>query len=373
MGGVLARGGVKYLTELEVMLGSRSYQIMIGSGLLPEVGELVGDLVPGRRALVVSDETVFGLYGGTLEDSLKGAGFEVEAALVPPGEEHKTLAWTGQLYERAFEAGLDRFCPVIALGGGVVGDLAGFAAATYMRGVPFVQLPTTLLAQVDSSVGGKVAVNHPRGKNAIGAFYQPVLVASDVDTLASLPARQVRSGLAEVIKYGVIWDEKFFAWLEENVDRLLNKEVETMVHAVSESCRIKAQVVEEDETERGLRAILNFGHTVGHALEAAAGYGTYTHGEAVAAGMAAEARLALKSGLLAPRDYRRLIALLKRAGLPAELPGGVSPERIVSYMWRDKKVKGGRLTFVLPSRIGKAVIKAGVSEGEVLRYCFAGR
>ncbi len=370
---MLARGGVNVFAEVEVLLGLRGYRIMIGCGLLAEIGRLVAELVAGRKALVVSDETVYGLYGGAVADNLREAGFEVEAALVPPGEEHKTLAWTGALYERAFEAGLDRYCPVIALGGGVVGDLAGFAAATYMRGVPFVQIPTTLLAQVDSSVGGKVAVNHPRGKNVIGAFYQPVLVVADVGVLATLPARQMRSGLAEVIKYGVIWDEKFFSWLEENLERLLAGDFDALACAVKESCRIKAQVVGEDETERGLRAVLNFGHTVGHALEAAAGYGVFTHGEAVAAGMAAEALLAVKLGLLAEKDYRRLLALLERAGLPQELPGGISPEQLLAYMRRDKKSIGGRLTFVLPLRIGKAVVKAGVPEADFLKHCFKGK
>lgn len=345
------------METIKVDLGDRSYPIHIGAGILPELGNYLKKLPVEKKALLVTNPTVNRLYGKTAADSLARAGFQVTVAEMGDGEEYKTLATAEKLYDQAFAAELDRKSPVIALGGGVVGDVAGFVAATYMRGVPFVQVPTTLLAQVDSSVGGKVAVNHPRGKNIIGAFYQPHLVLADINTLKTLPAREVRSGLAEVIKYGVIWSAEFFAWLEENVDALLKGEADALVYAVRESCRIKARVVAEDETEQGLRAILNYGHTVGHAVEALTGYTRYTHGEAVGIGMVAAARLAVALGMLTEPGRARIEALVRRAGLPTALPGDLATEGLLEYIYHDKKVTGGRLTFVLPEGIGRVMIE----------------
>ncbi|MDI6631954.1 MAG: 3-dehydroquinate synthase, partial [Thermoanaerobacteraceae bacterium] len=322
------------MTEVRVELGPRSYPIYVASGCLGKLGRIAQQHLTGRRMLVVTNPVVAGLYGEAVKRSLAEAGFQVGEAQIPDGEEYKTLATVAGLYDAAFTGGLERGDAVLALGGGVVGDIAGFLAATYMRGVPFVQVPTTLLAQVDSSVGGKVGVNHPGGKNLIGAFYQPRFVLIDPDTLATLPSREVRAGLAEVIKYGVISDAGFFSWLEANIDRLLNLEPAALEHAIAASCRIKAAVVSADETETGLRAILNFGHTVGHALEAVTGYQRFVHGEAVAIGMVAAARLAVRLGYFEPPGAERITGLVLRAGLPAEVPAGVVPGALLEAMRR---------------------------------------
>jgi len=340
--------------EVTVNLGaSRSYPIFLGEGILPGLGDETRKRVTGGRVLVVTNPTVGSLWGREAERSLAEAGFAVYRAEIPDGEEYKTLDTAAHLYDRAFEAGLDRSCAVVALGGGVVGDVAGFTAATYMRGVPLVQVPTTLMAQVDSSVGGKVAVNHPRGKNIIGAFYQPVLVLADVGTLRTLPGRELRAGIAEVIKYGVISDAAFFGWLEENLERLLKGDPEALTYAVEMSCRIKARVVEADETEQGLRRVLNYGHTFGHALEALTGYRVYVHGEAVAVGMVAAAKLSVLLGLLDEESYSRIEQLVRRAGLPADIPADLSFEAALTCMERDKKAQDGRITFVLPEAVGR--------------------
>ena len=342
--------------ELRVGLGRRHYPIRIGEQLLPALGPEVRARVRGFGALLVTNPTVGALYGPVVRRSLDDAGLKVFYVEIPDGEEHKTLDTAARLYDRAFAAGLDRDCPLIALGGGVIGDITGFAAATYLRGVPFVQVPTTLLAQVDSSVGGKVGVNHPRGKNIIGAFYQPVLVLADVGTLRSLPARELRAGIAEVIKYGVILDADFFAWLENNLERLLTKDAAALAYAVEVSCRLKAQVVEADETEQGFRQILNYGHTVGHAVEALTGYRALVHGEAVGLGMVAAARLAVLLGMLDAAHSRRIEALVRRAGLPTEIPAGLGAEELWATMARDKKARAGRVTFILPEAIGRVRI-----------------
>lgn len=354
------------MRTVQVKLGQRSYFIYIGSGLLGSLGSCMKAFNFGKKILLVSNPAVLNLYGGVVKNSLVEYGSEVVTAEIGDGEEHKTLAAAEKLYDLAFTRGIDRKCPVVALGGGVVGDVAGFVAATYMRGVPFIQVPTTLLAQVDSSVGGKVAVNHPRGKNIIGAFYQPRLVLADINTLETLPPRELRSGLAEVIKYGVIWSENFFTWLEDNIEALLRGEKDALEYAVWESCRIKARVVEEDETEQGLRAILNFGHTVGHAVEVLTGYKRYTHGEAVGIGMAAASRLAEALGTLPGTDRVRIEALVRRAGLPADLPAELSSGAVLESLYHDKKAVGGRLTFVLPEGIGKVSVRRDVKE-KVLR------
>lgn len=354
------------VTEVRVELGPRSYPIYVASGCLGKLGRIAQEHLTGRRILVVTNPVVAGLYGKAVKQSLAEAGFQVGEAQIPDGEEYKTLATVAGLYDAAFTGGLERGDAVLALGGGVVGDVAGFLAATYMRGVPFVQVPTTLLAQVDSSVGGKVGVNHPGGKNLIGAFYQPRFVLIDPDTLATLPPREVRAGIAEVIKYGVISDAGFFSWLEANIDRLLNIEPAALEHAIAASCRIKAAVVSADETEAGLRAILNFGHTVGHALEAVTGYQRFVHGEAVAIGMVAAARLAVRLGCFEPSGADRIAGLVLRAGLPAEVPSDIAPEALLEVMERDKKVVANRLTFVLPEAVGRVRIVRGVAAEDVL-------
>jgi len=345
------------INDIYLDLAGRGYHIYVGPGLLPRLSDYLRDLPVSRKALLITNPKVGALYGDLAEKNMREAGFEVVTAMVPDSEEAKSLAEAGRLYDLAYNGGLDRQSPVIALGGGVVGDLAGFVAATYMRGVPFIQVPTTLLAQVDSSVGGKVAVNHPQGKNIIGAFYQPKLVLADVNVLATLELREVKAGLAEVIKYGVIADADFFGWLEKNLERILNLEPEALTHAIAVSCRTKADIVEEDETEQGRRAILNFGHTFGHALEALAGYSVFRHGEAVAAGMVAEAGLAAAMGVFPLHEAGHLAELVKRAGLPAAIPASIITGRLnefLSLLQRDKKAYSGQYTFALP--VGRAEI-----------------
>jgi len=356
------------METIKVDLGARSYPIYIGSGIISDLGSCLKNLPVGKNALLVTNHTVRRLYGLDAEKSLTEAGFRVTVGEIGDGEQYKTLATAGRLYDLAFDRGIDRKSPVVVLGGGVTGDVAGFVAATYLRGVPFIQVPTTLLAQVDSSVGGKVAVNHPRGKNIIGVFYQPGFVLADVALLKTLPPRELRSGLAEVIKYGVIWSGDFFAWLEESMEALLAGDTEALIHVVRESCLIKAKVVEKDETEGGLRAILNYGHTVGHAVEALTGYGTYTHGEAVGIGMVAAARLAVTLGLLKMSDLGRIETLIRRAGLPLEVPKNLTPKDLINSFHHDKKATGGRLTFILPLRIGEVLIEKDLSEEMIVKY-----
>lgn len=346
--------------ELRVNLGERSYPILIGSSQLSQLGEYLASLSLAPRLFVVTNEVVGRIYGEAVSRALRDAGFDVIYYELPDGEEYKSLGSADKLYTRAIEGGLERQGAMIAVGGGVIGDLAGFVAATYMRGVPFVQVPTTLLAQVDSSVGGKVAVNHPLGKNMIGCFYQPRLVFADVSTLKTLPLREVRAGLAEVIKYGIIRDKNFFEFLEENLEKTLALDQETLIQVVRRSCAIKAEIVEKDETEQGLRAILNFGHTIGHALEVLTEYRVYKHGEAVAAGMVAATFIAEEKGLCSPDISERLIGLLERAGLSCRIP--FRAEEIMAVLPRDKKVRMGKLRFVLPVAIGEVIIESDVSE-----------
>lgn len=347
-------------------LGSRSYMIHIGQNLLGSAGEIVRGVFRGEKAMVVTNPKVGALYGKALREQLEKAGVYPVMAEIPDGEEYKSLATAEALYDLAYRNELDRQSPVLALGGGVVGDLAGFVAATYLRGVPFIQIPTTLLAQVDSSVGGKVAVNHPGGKNIIGAFYQPSAVIADLATLKTLPPREIRSGMAEVIKYGVIADEEFFGWLENNLDKVMVLDPAAMEKIVTVSCRIKAAVVHEDENDLGIRAILNFGHTVGHAVESLTGYKTYRHGEAVAIGMAAAAKMAVRMGLLGRPEMDRIISALGRAGLPVDVPAHLDREELIRSMHRDKKVISSRLTFVLPVSVGKAEIVRDVEEKVII-------
>jgi 3-dehydroquinate synthase len=347
------------MSTLTVALGERAYSIHIGSGLLREAGSLLAPLVGKARVVIVSNPVVAAHWLSALRASLDATGIASDVILVPDGETHKNWASLYDLVTRLLELKAERGTTLVALGGGVVGDLAGFAAAIYQRGMPFVQVPTTLLAQVDSSVGGKTGVNHPLGKNMIGAFYQPRTVVIDTDCLRTLPDRELSAGLAEVIKYGAIRDVAFFEWLESHVDALLARDSGALAHAIGESCRIKAEIVAADEREAGERALLNFGHTFGHAIEAGVGYGEWLHGEAVAAGMVMAARLSAKLGAIDVVVVDRLCALLGRARLPVEGPP-LGVNRYFEMMGRDKKVNEGAIHFVLLQELGVAHVTAAV-------------
>lgn len=344
------------MNEIVVGLGDRSYNIVIASDTLREIGKKLMAFKFSSRAAIVSNPTIYRLYGEVVENSLREAGFNVKSIIIPDGEEYKELLWTNYIYGELLKHRLDRSSAVVALGGGVIGDITGFAASTYMRGISFVQIPTTLLAQVDSSVGGKTGVNHPLGKNMIGTFYQPRLVWTDVNTLRTLPEREVRAGMAEVIKYGVIWDAELFEFLEANRDKVLRLDTEALKFIIKRSCEIKAEVVSKDERETGLRAILNYGHTIGHAIETATGYTEYLHGEALAIGMVLEARLAVLLSLLDAAAAERITALIALYGLPVEMPSGLDYNKILSSMQLDKKAVEGRLKFILPEKIGTVVL-----------------
>jgi 3-dehydroquinate synthase len=338
---------------VNVSLGKRSYEIKIGTGLLARLGGECARLGLDGKCAIISDRNVAPRYGEAARRALARAGFDALLVTVPAGETAKSLDTVRRCYDRLAAARLERSSFIVALGGGVVGDVAGFIAATYLRGIAFVQVPTTLLAQVDSSVGGKVGVNLPAGKNLVGAFHQPRLVLCDLDTLATLPPREYRAGLAEVIKYGIISDARFFRMLEGNLPRLLKRDVRRLSEVVARCCAIKADVVRQDETEGGLRAILNFGHTVGHALEAISHYGRYLHGEAISIGQIAAARLSAQLLGLPRNDVERIEKIFRDAGLPtrAEFTGPMR-RRISAAMKLDKKVDGGEVKFVLARRIG---------------------
>jgi 3-dehydroquinate synthase len=349
---------------LEVALGERSYPIRIGSGLLAQAGALLAPLLPAGRAVIVTNPVVARFWVEPLRASLAAHAIRHETILVPDGETQKTWATVHDVLTRLLEQRAERGTTLLALGGGEVGDLAGFAAAIYQRGIPFVQIPTTLLAQVDSSVGGKTGVNHPLAKNMIGAFHQPSAVLIDTDCLATLPPRELAAGVAEVIKYGAIRDRAFFDWLEANVERLIARDADALAHAIAESCRIKAEIVAADERETGERALLNFGHTFGHAIEAGVGYGEWLHGEAVAAGMAMAAELSARIGLLAEADVARLRSLLSRARLPVA-GAALGADRYLTLMSRDKKVARGSIRFVLLRALGHGFVTADVPEAEL--------
>ena len=347
---------------MPIVLGDRSYEILVGSGLLADAASWQG-LPRAAEAVIVSNPVVFSHHGAALQHALQPLYRQVHAIELPDGEMHKDWASLDLIFDRLLEFGCDRRTTLYALGGGVVGDITGFAAACYMRGVPFVQVPTTLLAQVDSSVGGKTAINHPRGKNMIGAFYQPLRVVCDLDTLRTLPDRELRSGLAEVIKYGPIADAEFLVWIEAHLDAMLTRDPAALAHAVRRCCEIKAAVVGQDEREGGLRAILNFGHTFGHAIETGLGYGAWLHGEAVACGMVMAADLSTRLGLM-PADFTgRLRELCIRAGLPVQAPD-LGAERWLELMRGDKKAEGGELRFVVIESLGRAAVR-GAPEGLV--------
>ncbi|MCF6178628.1 MAG: 3-dehydroquinate synthase [Geopsychrobacter sp.] len=341
------------LDSIEVGLGDRSYPILFGENILTTLGEQLINISFPQKIAVVTNKTVEALYWPIVLESLAASGFECTLISVDDGEEYKNLATLELIYDRLIEGRFDRGSGLVALGGGVVGDMAGYAAATFLRGIPFVQVPTTILSQVDSSVGGKTAVNHRLGKNLIGAFYQPRLVLIDIATLKTLNEREIRAGIAEIIKYGIIKDEKFFSWLEENVDNLLNLESGPLLSAVKRSCQIKADIVEIDELEGSVRALLNYGHTFGHAIESLCGYGEWRHGEAVACGMVVASRIAQNMRLSDECASRRILALLKSFKLPVTAPQ-FPLRQYVSAMLRDKKVRAGNLTMVLNRNIGDA-------------------
>jgi 3-dehydroquinate synthase len=355
------------MEKTRVELGDRSYDIAIGSGTLGGVGKAVGKLKPGPTVALVTNPTVHGLYGVEVEASLKAAGLSTVTIAVPDGEEYKSLLWAENILTELLKARLDRGSVLVALGGGVVGDIAGFAASLYMRGIRFVQVPTTLLAQVDSSVGGKTGVNHPLGKNMIGTFWQPSLVWVDVDTLKTLPGKELLAGLSEVIKYGVIWDEEFFTYLESAREKILALDPEMLAHIVRRSCEIKAEVVARDEREAGLRSVLNYGHTIGHAIEAVTGYKKYLHGEAVAIGMSLEARLSHSLGLLGEADTVRIKGVIESYGLPSEFPAGLDVGGTLEAMALDKKALAGKLRFTLPEKVGATKLLVEVERENVAR------
>lgn len=351
---------------INVNLPQQSYEIAIASGgrdaiapgSLDQLGESITHLKLGKKILVVSNPTIFKHYGERAVASLTAAGFDVATYTLPPGERYKNLNSIQKIYDSALEHRLERSSTIVALGGGVVGDMAGFAAATWLRGINVVQVPTTLLAMVDSSVGGKTGVNHPHGKNLIGAFYQPRFVLIDPDVLKTLPVREFRAGMAEVIKYGVIWDTELFTQLEasKHLSQLRYIKPELIETILTRSCQAKADVVGKDEKEGGLRAILNYGHTIGHAIESLTGYRLVNHGEAVAIGMVAAGQIATELGLWQKEDAKRQNALIQKAGLPTQLPQGIDIEGIVDALQLDKKVRNGQVRFILPTQIGVVTI-----------------
>jgi 3-dehydroquinate synthase len=344
------------MATIDLQLPHHRYQIHVEPGLLSNLGELVKAAVPHERAALLADQNVFYEHGLVARQSLASAGYDVVAHPLPLGEDRKNLEAVAGLYRVLVEARMERRSPVVALGGGVVGDTVGFVAATYLRGVPFVQCPTTLLAMVDASVGGKVGVNLPQGKNLVGSFYQPSLVAIDTETLSTLPPRELRCGLAECVKHGMIRDAELFAFIEENVGELLELDPKLMVELVARNVSIKAAVVAADEKEAGQRAHLNFGHTFAHAIEATAGFGVYHHGEAVALGMVAATGLAVRHGRVEPAVLDRLVALLDRIGLPTEAPDLAPAATLIEAMQLDKKVAGGKLRLIVPDRLGAVSI-----------------
>ncbi|MCI0708229.1 MAG: 3-dehydroquinate synthase [Ignavibacteriae bacterium] len=353
--------------EIQVPLGERSYPIYIGSEMHSSFAPTCQRHNVPQDVLIITDKLVGKHYLRPLEKNLKHYQFRVTTIVIPPGEREKNLRRADKIFTAMLEKGIGRNSAVVALGGGVVGDLAGFVAAVYQRGVQFIQVPTTLLAQVDSAVGGKVAVNHPLGKNMLGAFYQPAFVWTDAKCLRTLPEREISCGLGEIIKYGVISDKNLFIYLEQQLDRLLHLDAEAVMHVQARCCEIKSQIVEQDEHEAGLRMVLNFGHTVGHALEAAGHYRVLKHGEAVLLGMMAESFLAHKMGLLDAESFRRIETLIYRVPLKRAL-GALKPKAIIAAMGRDKKAVSGKKRFVLPTAIGAVRVVEEV-EPSLLRAC----
>lgn len=364
------------MEKVRVNLGENSYSINVGTGILEEVGGALKKVNSFEKIIIITDPLVNELWGGMLRSSLKSEGFSYDVIEVPRGERYKNLSIAFKLYNKLLQLEAHRDCCVIAFGGGVIGDLAGFVAATYMRGMYLVHVPTTLLAQVDSSIGGKTSVNHPRGKNLIGVFYQPLFVHADISTLTTLPQKEISTGLAEVIKYGVIEDDDFFKFLEVNSQHLNTKAFEdrdTLKAAlkvwetiVTESCKIKAKIVEQDEKEKGIRMVLNFGHTIGHAVETVTRYSVYNHGEAVAIGMVAAAMISEEMGMIDESTVKRIKGLLEKLKLPTSVEG-LSAKKIVNGLKVDKKIREGKIRFVLPKRIGKMDVRDDVPIAAVKR------
>ncbi|MER3494796.1 MAG: 3-dehydroquinate synthase [Mastigocladus sp. ERB_26_2] len=357
---------------IKVNLPQQSYDIAIAPGSLEQLGEFMTNLHLGKKVLLVSNPTIFQLYGERAIASLKAASFEVASHILSDGEHYKTLASIENLYNTALENRLERSATMVALGGGVIGDMTGFAAATWLRGINFIQVPTTLLAMVDAAIGGKTGVNHPQGKNLIGAFHQPRLVLIDPDVLKTLPIREFRAGMAEVIKYGVIWDAQLFAELEasQRLDEMGHIQSELIDTILTRSCQAKADVVSKDEKEAGLRAILNYGHTIGHAVESLTGYTQVLHGEAVAIGMIAAGQIAVELGMWTQQQTQRQDVLIEKAGLPTKLPAGLDIEAIIEALQIDKKVKAGKVRFVLPTQIGAVTVTDQVP-ADIIRQVLA--
>ncbi len=352
------------MATLKVDLGERSYPIYIGTNLLGD-NELLHQHIPGNSALIVSNETVAPLYLESINAML--TGIRHETVILPDGEKYKNLEVLNQIYDALLANRLDRNTTIIALGGGVIGDMAGFAAASYQRGVHLIQIPTTLLSQVDSSVGGKTGVNHALGKNMIGAFYQPKAVIADTDTLNTLPARELRAGIAEIIKYGLICNAAFFSWLEQNMDALLAKNSSALSYAIEISCQTKADVVAADERENGSRALLNLGHTFGHAIENCLGYGEWLHGEAISAGMCMAAEMSRQMHWMTAADTAKIFNLIKKANLPTHAPESISTDEFLTLMSVDKKVMDGILRLVLMRGIGQSTVTSDYSRNQLIR------
>ncbi len=358
--------------QIIVSLAARSYCVHVGAGLIADT-RLIASRLPQPRVALVSNDVIWPLYGRALADALAASNIKVIPIILPDGESHKGWLALNMIFDALLEHVCDRKTTLIALGGGVIGDITGFAAATYQRGVPFIQIPTTLLAQVDSSVGGKTAINHPRGKNMIGAFYQPQLVLADTDTLVTLPNRELCAGLAEVIKYGLILDAKFFNWLEKNLAALLARNPVALTHAITRSCQIKADVVADDEREtaaEGGRALLNLGHTFGHAIETALGYGTWLHGEAIACGMVLATKFSHSLGFVDLETVTRTQQIFEAAGLPTAMPN-ISADEMLQHMGRDKKNDAGVIKLILLKSIGEAYVDATISADRIHAFLTA--
>jgi 3-dehydroquinate synthase len=353
------------MEKIRVEFGERSYDIITGSNILEGIGDALKPFGLSPKVAIITNPTVFSLYGKRVSDSVKKAGFDLLVVTIPDGEQYKNLDTLKNIYDELLKFKLDRKSALIALGGGVVGDITGFAASTYMRGIPCIQVPTTLLSQVDSSVGGKTGVDHEFGKNMIGTFWQPGLVWIDVETLITLPKRELLAGLAEVIKYGIIYDERLFEFLEVNKEKILNLDTDALTYIIRRSCEIKADVVSKDEREAGLRSILNYGHTIGHAIETVTGYTRFLHGEAVAIGMYLEARLSQTLNLIDKDQVFRIKAVIDSYGLPSEMEADIAINGILSSMQLDKKAVAGKLKFILPEKIGRVKIYKEATEKSI--------
>lgn len=358
------------MEKLRVELRERSYEILINRDNLHLIGERLLRFSTGSKIGIISNPTVSELYGNKLVSSLKNEGFDPYLILIPDGETYKDYFWAYHILTQLLELGFDRRSCLIALGGGVIGDITAFVASVYMRGISYIQIPTTLLAQVDSSVGGKTGVNHPLGKNLIGTFWQPSLVWIDVDTLRSLPEREFISGVAEIIKYGIIWDRDFFEFIKTNKEKILKKDEDILIATIKRSCEIKAEVVSKDERESSLRAILNYGHTVGHAIETLTGYGSYLHGEAISIGMIYEARLSNLLGFLSKENYQSIKDTIKNFGLPVDMPSIVDISAMIKTILIDKKNIEGKIRMVIPEDIGKMKMNFEVNIEEIKKLFY---